>query len=251
MNEPMRPLGLGNIHGSAAGPRGIAKRLEALGRLTPLSGDRLLDVGCASGEYTESLARGFASTDAIDIEPERLEVFDKRLADQGIAHRIVITQMSAGQMTFRGETFDAVTAIEVLEHIPDLAAALDEIHRVLRPGGRFLVTGPNRWFPFETHGVWFRGRRYPPTRAPFLTWIPPLHRRMANARSFTISSLRRTIEPHGFRLTGYTRLMPPFDRSRAGKRMRPITDRLERTPLGVFGITLVMVFERRTPPRRS
>lgn len=244
MSDPTRPLGLGNVHGSALGPRGISKRLDALRRLTSLEGERLLDVGCASGEYTEELARGFTSTDAIDIEPERLEIFDKRLADRGIAHRILISRMSAEDMSFRDQTFDAVTAIEVLEHIPDLDAALGEIHRVLRPGGRFMVTGPNRLFPFETHGVIFRGKRYPAARAPFLPWIPPLHQRMADARNFTITSLRRTVQPHGFRLVGWTRLMPPFDRSRAGKRIRTATDRLERTPLGVFGITVVMVFMR-------
>jgi SAM-dependent methyltransferase len=204
----------------------------------------LLDVGCASGEYTEELALGFTRTDGIDIEPERLEIFDKRLAERGTAHRISISQMSAERMAFPDETFDAVSAIEVLEHIPDLNAALGEIHRVLRPGGRFLVTGPNRFFPLETHGVILNGKRYPSTRAPFVTWIPPLHRRMADARSFTVTSLRRTIQPHGFRLLGWTRLMPPFDRSRMGKKIRTVTDRLESTPLGVFGVTVVLVFER-------
>jgi SAM-dependent methyltransferase len=244
MADPTRPLGLGNVHGSALGPRGISKRLGALGRFTSLNGDRLLDVGCASGEYTEELARGFTSTDAIDIEPERLGIFDKRLADHGIAHRISISQMSAENMSFRDEIFDAVTAIEVLEHIPRLDLALDEIHRVLRAGGRFMVTGPNRFFPFETHGVIVGDTRYPGTRAPFLPWIPPLHRRMADARNFTITSLRRRVEPHGFRTVGWTRLMPPFDRSRLGKRLRSTTDRLERTPIGVLGVTVVMVFER-------
>ena len=245
MSEPTRPLGLGNIHGSALGPRGISKRLDALAQLTPLEGERLLDIGCASGEYTEKLAEGFVITDAIDIEPERLELFDKRIGERGSAHRISITRMSAERMSFRDQTFDAVSTIEVLEHIPDLDAALREIHRVLRPGGRFLVTGPNRFFPLETHGFIFREKRYPPTRAPFLPWVPALHSRLADARSFTVSSLRKRIQPHGFRLVGWTRLMPPFDRSRVGRRLRSVTDRLEHTPLGVFGVTIVMVFERR------
>ncbi len=228
----MRPLGLGNLHGSALGPRGISKRIDALSSLTPLSGERLLDVGCASGEYTEQLAQGFTTTHGIDIEPERLGIFGKRLADHGIGHRISIAEMSAEDMSFADETFDVVTAIEVFEHIVRLDVALDEIHRVLRPGGRLLITGPNRFFPFETHGVIFRGKRYPPTRAPFLPWIPPLHRRMAGARSFTITSLRKLIQPHGFRCVGWSRLMPPFDRSRFGKRIRRATDRLETNTTG-------------------
>ena len=72
-----------------------------MARLTPLEGERLLDIGCASGEYTEELAEGFAITDAIDIEPERLELFDKRLGEHGSAHRILITRMYAERMSFR------------------------------------------------------------------------------------------------------------------------------------------------------
>jgi ubiquinone/menaquinone biosynthesis C-methylase UbiE len=243
-SDPRRPLGLGNVHGSALGRRGISKRLDALGGFIPLRGERLLDIGCATGEYTEFLAAGFSATDAIDIEPERLNVFKEHLAAQTLEHPIVVTQMSAEDMSFGDATFDMVTAIEVLEHVPNLDATLSEVHRVLRPGGHLLVTGPNRFFPLESHGFLFRGRRHPPIAFPFLPWIPPLHRRMSDARSFTVTALRRVVEPHGFRLRAHTRLMPPFDRSRMGKKIRGFTDSLERTPLGVFGITLVMVFEK-------
>src|SRR3954447_10290740 len=71
---------------SNKGDRGVAKRLDALARLTPLCGNRLLDIGCGDGTYTIPVttgwrggSAGFARTDAVDIEPERLEDFSERL----------------------------------------------------------------------------------------------------------------------------------------------------------------------------
>ncbi len=235
----MPDLGLGNIHGSALGERGVSKRLDALADLAPLKGDRLLDVGCAAGEYTRVLAEGFDATDAIDIEPERLAVFSQALTHSAIADRIHVLNMSAEQLTFRDGAFDVVTAIETLEHVVDLDAALDEMRRVLKPGGYLLVTGPNRYFPLETHGWLWKGKRHSPASFPFLPWLRPVHRKLADARSFTVHSLRERVEPHGFQLIGSSYLMPPFDRKL--KALRAL-DKLERSPLRFFGLTLVMGF---------
>jgi ubiquinone/menaquinone biosynthesis C-methylase UbiE len=234
-------LGLGNVDGSALGERGLRKRLEALASLDSMKGERLLDIGCASGAYTMALAEGFTRTDAIDVEPERLVMFRERLAECVVGDRIDIARMSGEAIGFGSETFDVVTAIETLEHIPNLERALEEIRRVLRPSGRFLVTGPNRYFPFESHGWLWRGRRHSPTSFPLLPWLRPLHKHLADARSFTVSSLRRQVESHGFRMAGYTYLMPAFDRKLRTLRWM---DSLERTPLRFFGLTLVIAFDR-------
>ncbi len=234
-------LGLGNIEGSALGERGVTKRLGALARLDPLKGDRLLDIGCANGTYTMILAEGYAETHAIDIEPQRLAAFDQRLEACAVGDRIWVWEMSAQAMTFPEGSFDTITAIEVLEHVPDLDRTLDECHRVLRPTGRLLITGPNRYFPFETHGWVWKGQRRSPVTFPFLPWIQPIHRHLADARSFTVRSLTRRVERHGFARTGFTYLMPPFDRKLA--RLRGL-DRLETGPLRFIGLTLVLSFDR-------
>ena len=210
---------------SNKGERGITKRLEALARLTPLAGGRLLDVGCADGTYTRRLAAGFLSVDAIDIEPERLADFHHSL-----------TRMD--------RTFDMVTAIEVLEHVADLDGTLSEVSRVLKPGGRFCVTTPNRWFPFETHGPIIAGERRRPWAAPGLPWVAPLHRRWSDARAFTKGGLSRQAAVHGLTLVGVEWMMPPFDRNGLGKKLRPFTDWVERGPFAFFGMALVMVFDK-------
>lgn len=238
-----RELGLGN-RSSAFGSGGVEKRLGALAGLTPLTGDRLLDVGCADGSYTLRLAEGFRSVDAVDIEPERLADFTLALDGHPLADRVRLAQMSAERLEFDDETFDAVTTIEVLEHVGDLDRTIAEIRRVLKPGGRFLITSPNRYFPFETHGFELRGRRHPPTHGPFLPWVAPLHERLADARTFTVRTLSADIEAHGFRRLGVDYIMPPFDRSAVGRKIKPVLDRVERSPLKFFGMALVLVFRR-------
>lgn len=231
------PLGLGKS--SAYGERGLVKRLDALAAQSPLSGRRLLDVGCGDGAYTVRLAEHFEHVDAIDIQPDRRRLFTERLGGHPMAARIEIRHMNVDDLAYDDATFDLVVAIEVLEHVVDLDRALREIHRVLRPGGRFAFTTPNRWFPFETHGVLLRGRRYPPARAPFVTWVAPVHRMVADARTFTATDLRRRLAAAGLRTQAMGYIMPPFDRSPLGRRVRGLTDRIERTPLRVFGMALV------------
>jgi ubiquinone/menaquinone biosynthesis C-methylase UbiE len=236
------PLGLGKS--SAFGERGITKRLGALARWADLHGDRLLDIGCGDGAYTIRLADGFNRVDAIDIQADRLALFTEQIKGSAAADRITVSEMSATQLDYPDRTFDLVTSIEVLEHIEELDQALEEIQRVLKPDGRFAFTTPNRWFPFETHGFIYRGRRYPPARAPFLTWVGPLHRRLADARTFTAAELRQRLATAGFRTCSVDYIMPPFDRSRVGQRIRPITNLAERTPLRRFGMALVVTAEK-------
>jgi SAM-dependent methyltransferase len=203
-----------------------------------------LDIGCGDGAYTTRLADGFNRVDAIDIQADRLTLFTERIKGSPAAHRITIGEMSATKLDYTDNTFDLVTSIEVLEHVDELDQALREIRRVLKPGGRFAFTTPNRWFPFETHGFIYRGRRYPPSRAPLLTWIGPLHRRLADARTFTAVELRRRLTAAGLRTRSIDYIMPPFDRSSVGRRLRPITDLAERTPLRWFGMALVVTAEK-------
>lgn len=240
-----RNLGLGN-QTSAFGARGVSKRLNAMESLAPLEGDRLLDIGCADGTYTLRMAERFDHVDAVDIEPRRLEEFERRLAASPYRDRVSVATMSSSQLTFESATFDTVTTIEVLEHVADLERTLVNISRVLKIGGLHFLTSPNRYFPLETHGVLIGGRRYPPISAPLLPWLRPLHARLADARTFTVRCLTPMLEDHGLERVGFTYIMPPFDRSRLGQRIRPALDKLEDSALAFFGMALVMVFRRKS-----
>ncbi|MDQ6839035.1 MAG: methyltransferase domain-containing protein [Actinomycetota bacterium] len=219
----------------------VQKRLNAFGRHWSLSGERLLDVGCGNGAYTTVLGEGFEEVHAIDVEPHRIEQFRQRSAADP---KYSIAVGTAEALDFPDDHFDVVTAIEVLEHIVDLDRALGEIGRVLRPGGAFLVSCPNRLFPLETHTVMFgKHRTYPARRIPFLPYIKPLHRRLSTARNFTRRDLTELVCKDRLRVVAWDGVMPPLDNWRPGRRqLRPIMDWLERSPLNRFGVSIIGVF---------
>jgi ubiquinone/menaquinone biosynthesis C-methylase UbiE len=238
--DNQQPLQLG--HSADFGSRAIEKRIGALRSIGDLSGDNLLDVGCGIGSYTIRIAESFGHAVGIDLEPQRLEVFRQRVTELGLMARIEVQQESATSLPFADGSFDVVTAIETLEHIDDLDRGLAEIRRVLQKDGRLFITCPNRLFPIETHALRMHGKSMSGRKMPFLPWVPPIHTRLAQARTFTPRSLRRRLQMAGFTPRGLTWIMPPFDHSELGRRVRRPVDFLERMP-GVrrFGVSIVMV----------
>jgi ubiquinone/menaquinone biosynthesis C-methylase UbiE len=115
-------------------------------------GDLLLDLGCGFGRHAFEAARRGARVVALDhAEGELKEVrntFDAMIeaGEVGPAALAGSVQGDATRLPFADETFDRVIAAEVLEHVPDDAAAAAELVRVLRPGGTMAVTVPS-WLP--------------------------------------------------------------------------------------------------------
>ena len=104
--------------------------------LAPAAGERVLDIGCGDGHYDRRIAKTGAVVDAIDMRTNRLAV-----AARWNPHpRVRFQQMRAEALEFGDGTFDKVVSICVIEHIPDDEAAFREIARVLRPGGRFVLS---------------------------------------------------------------------------------------------------------------
>ena len=111
-------------------------------------GDRVLDLGCGAGRHAFEAYRRGARVVAADLDLKELPPVSGMLAamraEGEAAPPAAATALSADatRLPFGTESFDAIIASEILEHIPDDVAAMAEIARVLRPGGTVAVTVP-------------------------------------------------------------------------------------------------------------
>jgi 2-polyprenyl-6-hydroxyphenyl methylase / 3-demethylubiquinone-9 3-methyltransferase len=108
-----------------------------------LPGARVLDVGCGGGLLAESLARAGAKVTAIDLAPGMIEVARLHAMEQklDIDYRLVAAEAVAAGAP---GTFDVVTCMEMLEHVPEPAQMITTLALLLRPGGALFVSTLNR-----------------------------------------------------------------------------------------------------------
>jgi 2-polyprenyl-3-methyl-5-hydroxy-6-metoxy-1,4-benzoquinol methylase len=101
------------------------------------AGERVLDVGCGEGRFAAELARAGATVVGIDIAEEPLRRARELHPELDVG---LVDPLGGWQLA--DASFDVVWAGEVIEHVADTAAWLSEIRRVLRPGGRLLLSTP-------------------------------------------------------------------------------------------------------------
>jgi SAM-dependent methyltransferase len=179
----------------------------------------------------------------LDIEVDRV----REGARAGIAGLL------AGQaeaLPFASNAFEAVLSHEVLEHVVDDRRALSEIFRVLRPAGRLVLFVPNRGYPFETHGVYWRGR-YRFGNIPLVNYLPRAwrnrlapHVRVYTARDLTTLLRGLPARPlqRAIVFGGYDNIVARAPR--LGRLLRSTLQALERTPLRIFGLSHLWVVEK-------
>jgi ubiquinone/menaquinone biosynthesis C-methylase UbiE len=109
--------------------------------LEPVPGERVLEVGPGTGYYTLAVAEWLGPEgrlDVFDLQQEMLDHTTRRAGERGLVN-ITPTQGDAQQLPYDDATFDAAYLVTVLGEIPDQAAALAELRRVLKPSGRLVV----------------------------------------------------------------------------------------------------------------
>jgi ubiquinone/menaquinone biosynthesis C-methylase UbiE len=114
-------------------------RLRAV--LRPQPGERLLEVGVGTGYYSCELAEWVApegTLELFDLQQEFLDHVMRAAGERGLSN-LVPTRGDATNLPYEDASVDAVVLTAVLGEIPDSAAALREIRRVLKPGGRLVV----------------------------------------------------------------------------------------------------------------
>lgn len=122
-------------------PRGPLSVRHLVAILQPLPGERILEVGVGPGVDAIPIARTLAPggvLEALDLQPEMVESLRKRMQGQRVTN-IIPTQGDAQALPYPNQVFDAAYMIGTLGEIPDNAAALRELRRVLKPRGRLVI----------------------------------------------------------------------------------------------------------------
>ena len=119
-------------------------RLDWIDSISPLNGQRVLDVGCGGGILAESMARKGADVLGIDLADKSLKVAQLHALEAqlpGLAYRQIAAEALAEEMPGQ---FDIVTCMEMLEHVPDPASIVNACATLVRPGGWVFFSTINR-----------------------------------------------------------------------------------------------------------
>ena len=221
---------------------GQERRLRLITDRIPLSGRRVLDVGCGVGAYVRRLRELATEAVGVDIEGERVR--------EGAGWTPGLLLASAEALPFAPGSFDVILLNEVIEHVGDERRTLAEAARLLPPGGHLVIYAPNRGFPFETHGVYWRGR-YRFGNFPLVNYLPPAlrERLVPHARVYRGRDLRRLWRGLPLRPLVQTVVYPGFDGVRSrheglGRTLQAMLHRAESTPLRGLGLSHFVILER-------
>ncbi len=219
--------------------RRLAMVLDAAGDRT---GGRLLVDGCGVGMYLHHLSPEFSLAVGLDIEFERLQ--EARTLEPNVVNGV------GEDLPFSSNSVDLVLSHEVLEHVQDDQAAIREIVRVLKPGGRLVLFCPNRGYPFETHGI-YRGGVYHFGNAPLVNYLPRRWRDQLapHVNVYTRRDLSRLFAGLPVKFITRRTIFGAYDniiarRPRLGKALRSVLQWLEKTFFQRMGLSHFWVVEK-------
>ena len=222
---------------------GQERRLEMIRQWSDLNG-RILDNGTGLGTYLEAIGRANPAGVRVGLEIEH----ERAVAALARADAIVLGV--GEQLPFADNSFDLILSNEVIEHVTDDRASVAEMARVARPGGRVVIFAPNRWYPVEQHGVYWRGE-YHFGNTPLINYLPnPLRNRLApHVRAYTGRGLRALFDGLPLRLLHHGRIFGGYDNivrrsPRLGGAIRRALYAAEETPLAVVGLSHFVVLEK-------
>lgn len=203
---------------------------------------RILENGCGVGMYVEHLA-------SLGGQVTGLEYDFERAAEAGIRSPRILN--AAGELLpFPSGTFDLILSHEVIEHVADDRAAVGEMVRVLRSGGRAVIFCPNRGYPFETHGIYWQGK-YHFGNKPFVNYLPrPWRNKLApHVRVYSKRDLETLFDGLPVRFIERTVIFGAYDNiivriGAAGRVLRAVLQFLEKTPLRSLGLSHFWVVEK-------
>lgn len=173
------PLWFGPLYRFLGGPDAPADDRERVVDLLEPADAHVLDVACGTGRLTRRLAADAASVTGIDVSAAMLERARRSAARRDL-ERVSFARMSADPLWFTDDAFDRVVCTWALHVFPDPSAALAEARRVLRPGGRIVLTTVVDEYVFDLPG------------------LSTIARETVGAEPFTLGELRALMDECGF-----------------------------------------------------
>jgi ubiquinone/menaquinone biosynthesis C-methylase UbiE len=203
---------------------------------------QVLENGCGVGMYLEHLAHQVGSIIGLEYDPERARQAYARIP------RVIVA--AAEELPFLGRTFDVILSHEVLEHVRDDRQSIEEMVRVLKPGGIILLFVPNRGYPFETHGMYWHHRYYF-GNIPLINYLPTRWRNYLapHVRAYTSSDIKHLIRALPVKVIQQQIIFGAYDNiisrfPNLGRIMRTLLQWMEHTPLKVFGLSHFWVIQK-------
>ncbi|MGD8405162.1 MAG: methyltransferase domain-containing protein [Anaerolineales bacterium] len=203
---------------------------------------KVLENGCGVGMYVEHMLPYDGRITGLEYDFERAAEARTRSPN--------ILNAAGESLPLPSGTFDLILSHEVLEHVQDDAQAVREMVRVLRPGGRIVLFVPNRGYPFETHGIYWKGS-YRFGNMPIVNYLPRRWRdKLApHVRIYSRSDLEKLFDNLPIKITKRTVIFGAYDNIIArfgafGIFLRGILQFLEKSPLKGLGLSHFWVVEK-------
>ncbi|MGZ9234565.1 MAG: class I SAM-dependent methyltransferase [Anaerolineales bacterium] len=212
--------------------RSVGKRIQGC----------ILENGCGVGMYVKHITP-FGGT-VIGLE------YDLERAAEARRNSPHIVNGRGEFLPLPSATFDLILSHEVLEHVQDDRAAICEMIRALGSGGCLVLFVPNRGYPFETHGIYWKGKYYFGNKL-FVNYLPRfLRNKLApHVRVYSKKDLEKLFADLPIRFVERTIIFGAYDNiivrfGPLGKILRGLLQVLEKTPLRIFGLSHFWVVEK-------
>ena len=203
---------------------------------------RILENGCGVGMYLEHLSTFGGEAIGLEYDFERAARARKNSPD--------ILNAAGESLPLSTSTFDLILSHEVIEHVQDDHIAIREMIRTLKPGGRVVLFCPNRGYPFETHGIYWKGKYHFGNKL-FMNYLPrALRDKLApHVRVYSKHDLQKLFDGLPVKFIEQSIIFGAYDNiiarfGKLGKLLRGILQFLEKTPLKIFGLSHFWVVEK-------
>lgn len=202
----------------------------------------ILENGCGVGMYVNKMKESGGNVTGLEFDFERATDAKK------VSNKII---NAAGEfLPLPSLTFDLILSHEVIEHVSSDRFAIAEMIRVLKVGGRVVIFCPNRWYPVETHGIFWKGKYYFGNKL-FVNYLPRFLRDKLSphVNVYTKKDLMKLFAGLPVKFVEQTIIFGAYDNiivrfGRAGKVLRAILQFIEKTPLKIFGLSHFWVVEK-------